>query len=127
VSARYGLWRTQLVERLGQGRGIGDTDQELDAAAPVSLNAEGPLTTQFFIEDQGLRHSFHHLPIMRAALKRRRAQLIEQAMLPILVRVTPLGSFRSAGHLCNSNIDGTNSALTYADRSPMASTSACRL
>lgn len=46
------------------------TDQELDRAAPVSLNADAPLTAQFFIEDHALRHSFHHLARMRAALKR---------------------------------------------------------
>jgi hypothetical protein len=34
----------------------------------VSLNADAPLTTQFFIEDHALRHSFHHLARIRAAL-----------------------------------------------------------
>jgi len=37
------------------------TDAELDNAATVSLNADAPLTAQFFIEDHALRHSFHHL------------------------------------------------------------------
>jgi len=46
------------------------TDEELDRAAPVSLNANAPLTTQFFIEDHALRHSFHHLSNIRAVLKR---------------------------------------------------------
>ena len=46
------------------------TDQELDRAAPVSLNADAPLTTQFFIEDHALRHSWHHLAKIRAALQR---------------------------------------------------------
>lgn len=46
------------------------TDEELDRAAPVSLNADAPLTAQFFIEDHALRHSFHHLARMRAALRR---------------------------------------------------------
>jgi hypothetical protein len=46
------------------------TDQELDRAAPVSLNADAPLTAQFFIEDHALRHSFHHLARIRAALRR---------------------------------------------------------
>ena len=45
------------------------TDEELDRAAPVSLNGDAPLTAQFFIEDHALRHSFHHLAKMRAALK----------------------------------------------------------
>lgn len=46
------------------------TDEELDRAAPVSLYADAPLTTQFFIEDHALRHSFHHLARIRAALGR---------------------------------------------------------
>jgi len=45
-------------------------DEDLDHAAPVSLNADAPLTCQFFIEDHALRHSFHHLARMKAALKR---------------------------------------------------------
>ena len=44
------------------------TDEELDNAAPVSLNADAPLTCQFFIEDHALRHSYHHLAKIRAAL-----------------------------------------------------------
>ena len=44
------------------------TDEELDSAAKVSLNADAPLTTQFFIEDHALRHSFHHLANIKAAL-----------------------------------------------------------
>ena len=48
------------------------TDDELDRAAPVSLNAGAPLTCQFFIEDHALRHSFHHLARLEAALGRRR-------------------------------------------------------
>lgn len=44
------------------------TDVELEKAAPVSLNADAPLTTQFFIEDHALRHSFHHLAKIRATL-----------------------------------------------------------
>ena len=44
------------------------TDQELDAAAPVSLNADAPLTCQFFLEDHAVRHSYHHLARIRAAL-----------------------------------------------------------
>jgi len=46
------------------------TDQELDQAAPVSLNAGAPLTCQFFVEDHALRHSFHHIAKIRAALKK---------------------------------------------------------
>ncbi|HEU5309922.1 MAG TPA: DinB family protein [Candidatus Eisenbacteria bacterium] len=45
-------------------------DEDLDRAAPISLNADAPLTAQFFIEDHALRHSFHHLAKMKAALKK---------------------------------------------------------
>ena len=45
------------------------TDEQLDRAAPVSLNGDAPLTCQFFVEDHALRHSFHHLARIRAALK----------------------------------------------------------
>jgi hypothetical protein len=43
-------------------------DEELDRAGRVSLNADAPLTAQFFIEDHALRHSWHHLAKIRAAL-----------------------------------------------------------
>ncbi len=46
------------------------SDEQLDVAAPVSLNAEAPLTTQFLVEDHALRHSFHHLARLRAAVGR---------------------------------------------------------
>lgn len=46
------------------------TDGQLDSAAPVSLNSDAPLTCQFFIEDHAMRHSFHHLARIRAALGR---------------------------------------------------------
>jgi hypothetical protein len=36
----------------------------------VSLNADAPLTAQFFIEDHALRHSFQHLASIRSALGR---------------------------------------------------------
>ena len=46
------------------------TDEELDQAAPVSLNSDAPLTCQFMLEDHAVRHSYHHLAKVRAALKR---------------------------------------------------------
>jgi hypothetical protein len=46
------------------------SDEALDRAAAVSLNADAPLTCQFFIEDHALRHSFHHLARIKAALGR---------------------------------------------------------
>jgi hypothetical protein len=45
------------------------TDEQLDRAAPVSLNADAPLTCQFFLEDHAVRHSYHHLARIRAALQ----------------------------------------------------------
>jgi DinB superfamily len=46
------------------------SDQELDRAAPVSLNADAPLTCQFMLEDHAVRHSYHHLARIRLALER---------------------------------------------------------
>jgi hypothetical protein len=45
------------------------TDEQLDRAATVSLNADAPLTCQFFLEDHAVRHSYHHLARIRAALE----------------------------------------------------------
>ena len=44
------------------------SDAELDRAAAISLNGDAPLTCQFFLEDHAVRHSFHHLARIRAAL-----------------------------------------------------------
>jgi uncharacterized protein (DUF2342 family) len=46
------------------------TDAELDQAAPFSLSFDAPVTAQFVIEDHALRHSWHHLARIRAALGR---------------------------------------------------------
>lgn len=46
------------------------TDDELDRAAMVSLSSDAPLTCQFMIEDHAVRHSYHHLAAIRAALAR---------------------------------------------------------
>jgi hypothetical protein len=46
------------------------TDEELDRAAPFSLSFGAPVTAQFVIEDHALRHSWHHLSRIRAALGR---------------------------------------------------------
>jgi hypothetical protein len=43
------------------------SEEELDRAAPVSLNADAPLTCQFFLEDHAVRHSYHHLAAIRRA------------------------------------------------------------
>jgi hypothetical protein len=44
------------------------TDEQLDRAAPLSLNADAPLTCQFMLEDHAVRHSYHHLAILRRTL-----------------------------------------------------------
>lgn len=46
------------------------TDVELDQVAPNSLYGGAPLTCQFMLEDHAVRHSFHHLARIRAALRR---------------------------------------------------------
>jgi hypothetical protein len=49
------------------------SDSNLDSAAPVSLNSNAPLTCQFFLEDHAVRHSYHHLARIQAALAREQA------------------------------------------------------
>ena len=46
------------------------SNEELDRAATVSLNSDAPLTCQFFLEDHAVRHSYHHLAGIRAAVRR---------------------------------------------------------
>jgi len=48
-------------------------DEELDRAAPVSLNSDAPLTCQFMLEDHAVRHSYHHLAAIRRAFETVRA------------------------------------------------------
>lgn len=45
-------------------------DEKLDRATFVSLYSDAPLTSQFVLEDHAVRHSYHHLAKIRAALKR---------------------------------------------------------
>lgn len=49
------------------------SDAQLDRAAPVSLNADAPLTCQFMLEDHAVRHSYHHLARLRDAFRSSRA------------------------------------------------------
>src|SRR5580765_7819124 len=44
------------------------SDSELDSAALASLYSDAPLTCQFFLEDHAVRHSYHHLGRIKAAL-----------------------------------------------------------
>ena len=47
----------------------GLTDAELDSAAPLSYDADAPLTCQFWLEDHPVRHAYHHLERMKKALQ----------------------------------------------------------
>jgi len=46
------------------------TDDDLDQAVPVSLYGDATLTCQFVLEDHAVRHSYHQLARIRAALNR---------------------------------------------------------
>ncbi len=48
----------------------GFSDEELDRSAPFSLSFGAPVTAQFVLEDHAVRHSWHHLFRIRAALGR---------------------------------------------------------
>ena len=48
----------------------GFTDEQLDQAAPFGLSYGAPVTAQFVLEDHAVRHSWHHLARIRAALAR---------------------------------------------------------
>jgi hypothetical protein len=43
-------------------------DDELDRVATISLYGDAPLTCQFMLEDHAVRHSYHHLARIQAAL-----------------------------------------------------------
>lgn len=45
------------------------SDDELDRATLVSLYSDAPVTCQFLLEDHAVRHSYHHLARLRAAVK----------------------------------------------------------
>lgn len=66
--AALALLRRNSAAAAAAVRALGD--DELDRAAPVSLNSDAPLTCQFFVEDHALRHSYHHLARLRSALQR---------------------------------------------------------
>jgi HAMP domain-containing protein len=44
------------------------SDEELARATPNSLYEDAPLTCQFMLEDHAVRHSYHHLALIRRAL-----------------------------------------------------------
>ena len=45
------------------------SDADLAGAATVSLYADAPLTCQHMLEDHAVRHSYHHLAKVQAAVK----------------------------------------------------------
>jgi len=45
------------------------TDEELEAGGTNSLYADAPLTCQHMLEDHAVRHSYHHLAKIKAAVK----------------------------------------------------------
>ncbi len=47
----------------------GLSDAQLDNAGPVSLNWDAPLTTQYFIEEHPISHSFRHLRSIQAVVE----------------------------------------------------------
>jgi hypothetical protein len=69
IEAAIELLRRNSAAAAAAIRTLGDA--ELDRAAPVSLNDDAPLTCQFFLEDHAVRHSYHHLARIRAALAAR--------------------------------------------------------
>ena len=72
-----GVTKEETIELLKQNSVAAATairafsDEELDQAVPVSLYANALLTCQFVLEDHAVRHSFHHLGRIRAALQER--------------------------------------------------------
>lgn len=47
------------------------SNEQLDKVAPISLNWDAPLTTQYFIEEHPISHPFRHLMDIRAAINGR--------------------------------------------------------
>lgn len=72
-----GVTKEETVELLKKNSAAAATairalsDNELDQAAPVSLYSNAILTCQFVLEDHAVRHSYHHLGRIRAALQER--------------------------------------------------------
>ncbi|HEX6627983.1 MAG TPA: hypothetical protein VF105_08520 [Gemmatimonadaceae bacterium] len=75
-----------LAQRLEQGaRALEDfarglTDEEWQTPVPhdgrkIGVTGDAPLTTQFVLEDHAVRHSYHHLARIKAALQLEAATL----------------------------------------------------
>ena len=69
-----GVTKAEALELLGRNSADASravralSDEELDRAATLSLEADAPLTCQYMLEHHAVRHSFHHLAKIRAAL-----------------------------------------------------------
>jgi DinB superfamily len=72
-----GVTREQALELLRKNstaaaagiRALSDT--QLDQAATISYyNSDAPLTCQFWLEDHPVRHSYHHLARVKAAVRK---------------------------------------------------------
>ena len=66
VDEALALLRRSSADAAAAIRDMDDT--ALDGAAPVALNANAPLTCQFFLEDHAVRHSYYHLARIRSAV-----------------------------------------------------------
>ena len=64
--AALGLLSKNSAAAAAAIRALGDA--ELESAAAISLYGDAPLTCQFMLEDHAVRHSYHHLVRIRAAL-----------------------------------------------------------
>ena len=68
--------KTETIELLRRNSAAAEasiralSDEDLDRAATVSLYEDAPLTCQFVLEDHAVRHSYHHLERIRAAVRR---------------------------------------------------------
>jgi hypothetical protein len=63
-----GLLRSNSATAAAAIRGL--DDRQLAQAASVSLYDDAPLTCQFLLEDHAVRHSYHHLAVIRRTLNR---------------------------------------------------------
>lgn len=87
-NARCAKHETIALLKRNSGRAVeavrAFTDTQLDTAAPVSLNANAPLTAQFVLEDHAVRHSWHHLAKIRAAVQNARPIARRASLLGVL-------------------------------------------
>lgn len=99
------------------------TDEELDRVGPVSLNADAPLSAQFFLEDHAVRHSWHHLAGIRRALATARqnapapcARVARTTALAGIAAVLSLGAAGAAAAQTHNHGDSASSALVQIVR-----------